>query len=378
MSGLLRFIGFVGVAIGLIALVNGSLPRLRLSSRKQAGGLLAASWLLVFAGAAMAQPSEDQSSPEASPSPALSAGGVASISSSSPLRPPGLPVDAREATITRNVDGDTVWAQGGTLPAGQEAKVRLLEFDAPEPNLCFGSQASQFAAAQLPVGSTVYLLADRGDLDRYGRYLRYLWKADGEFFNDMAVRQGYAKAVMIAPNDRFISQIRAAEAEAKAANRGLWGACGSTHPPAGAPKPTPSISATRTPSGQGPCSEAYPDFCIPPAPPDLDCPDIARNNFRVLAPDPHGFDGDHDGVGCESGGGAAIQPTEPPATEPPAPDSPEPAADQGNCSPSYPDFCIAPAPPDLNCADVNGTNFTVLPPDPHNFDRDHDGIGCES
>lgn len=32
---------------------------------------------------------------------------------------------------------------------------------------------------------------------------------------------------------------------------------------------------------------------------DLDCVDIAYCRFRVLPPDPHGFDGDHDGIGCE-------------------------------------------------------------------------------
>lgn len=48
------------------------------------------------------------------------------------------------------------------------------------------------------------------------------------------------------------------------------------------------------------CDAAYPDFCIPPPPPDLDCPDIGRRNFTVRAPDPHGFDRDRDGIGCES------------------------------------------------------------------------------
>jgi hypothetical protein len=50
----------------------------------------------------------------------------------------------------------------------------------------------------------------------------------------------------------------------------------------------------------------------------------------------------------------------------------------GNCDPAYPDACIASPPPDLNCADVPDKGFTVLPPDPHGFDRDADGIGCES
>jgi len=50
----------------------------------------------------------------------------------------------------------------------------------------------------------------------------------------------------------------------------------------------------------------------------------------------------------------------------------------GNCDPSYPDVCIASPPPDLNCPDVPDKGFTVLPPDPHGFDRDSDGVGCES
>jgi hypothetical protein len=49
-----------------------------------------------------------------------------------------------------------------------------------------------------------------------------------------------------------------------------------------------------------------------------------------------------------------------------------------NCDPSYPDFCIPPPPPDLNCADISQKRFTVSGSDPHGFDRDNDGVGCES
>jgi micrococcal nuclease len=57
--------------------------------------------------------------------------------------------------------------------------------------------------------------------------------------------------------------------------------------------------------------------------------------------------------------------------------SPPPAG--GRCDASYPDVCIPPPPPDLDCADVPYTSFRVLPPDPHRFDgRDDDGLGCES
>jgi micrococcal nuclease len=47
--------------------------------------------------------------------------------------------------------------------------------------------------------------------------------------------------------------------------------------------------------------------------------------------------------------------------------------------------CIPPPPPDLDCGDISAGRFTVLPPDPHNFDgpkdgsdpNEPDGIGCE-
>jgi hypothetical protein len=79
------------------------------------------------------------------------------------------------------------------------------------------------------------------------------------------------------------------------------------------------------------------------------------------------------GYSCLSGGG----PPPPPPPAPPPPGPPPPPPPVGNCAPSYP-----PPPPDLNCADIPYTNFTVLwdvaDPDPHHFDGDHDGIGCET
>ena len=49
-----------------------------------------------------------------------------------------------------------------------------------------------------------------------------------------------------------------------------------------------------------------------------------------------------------------------------------------NCDPSYPNVCIPTYPPDLDCGEILFANFEVLQPDPHGFDRDNDGIGCES
>jgi hypothetical protein len=49
---------------------------------------------------------------------------------------------------------------------------------------------------------------------------------------------------------------------------------------------------------QNACNRAYPDVCITTL--DLDCDDVGIRNFRVLPPDPYGFDPDKDGIGCES------------------------------------------------------------------------------
>jgi hypothetical protein len=71
-------------------------------------------------------------------------------------------------------------------------------------------------------------------------------------------------------------------------------------------------------------------------------------------------------------GGVTLAPPAPVPTAAPT------AASQTGCDPSYPTVCIPPPPPDLNCADIPYRRFQVLPPDPHHFDGNHNGIGCES
>src|SRR5215207_3859313 len=58
----------------------------------------------------------------------------------------------------------------------------------------------------------------------------------------------------------------------------------------------PLVEVTPEPAGE--CDPAYPDLCIPPGSEDLDCAAIDEQDFSVLPPDPHGFDGNGDGVEC--------------------------------------------------------------------------------
>ena len=66
------------------------------------------------------------------------------------------------------------------------------------------------------------------------------------------------------------------------------------------------------------------------------------------------------------------------APAPPRPGAGRRTPPPSRCDPSYPTVCIPPPPPDLDCADVPHTDFVVRPPDPHNFDGEGDGYGCES
>jgi micrococcal nuclease len=47
----------------------------------------------------------------------------------------------------------------------------------------------------------------------------------GDFVNLELVRSGAARAVLFEPNDRYIAQMRRAERNARANDRGQWGAC---------------------------------------------------------------------------------------------------------------------------------------------------------
>jgi micrococcal nuclease len=145
---------------------------------------------------------------------------------------PGLrvPAGVQEAGVVRGVDGDTVVLRGrgtGPLPA-EPTRVRLLLVDTPEVTgqpECFGEQASARAAELLPDGAQVRVLADRDQLDRYGRALLHVWTEDGTNVGEALVREGFATVLVVAPNRLYESTFRDAEAEAEAAGRGLWSAC---------------------------------------------------------------------------------------------------------------------------------------------------------
>jgi micrococcal nuclease len=146
---------------------------------------------------------------------------------------------------------------------------------------------------------------------------------DGEVYlvNEALVRAGYAAFSTFPPDVKYVEEMREAGQFAREHGYGLWSGCitdeaGDTNELSGTqginagqqtetgpgqarPEPPPEQGAIADPASAFDCEPSYPDVCIPPSPPDLDCGDVDHRRFTVYSPDPHRFDGDFDGVGCE-------------------------------------------------------------------------------
>lgn len=189
-------------------------------------------------------------------------------------------------TVTEVVDGDTIKVDGQS--------VRLIGMDSPEAGQC-GYDEATAAMADLVASRVVTLtaVAGRDNVDRYGRLLRYV-EVDGADAGLREIELGLAVARYDGRDGYGAHPRQDAYIAADAAASGVT---------CTAPEPTAPAEAAPLvgPAADANCDPSYPTVCIPPAPPDLDCGDITFRRFTVLPPDPHHFDGNHDGVGCESG-----------------------------------------------------------------------------
>ncbi len=185
------------------------------------------------------------------------------------------------------IDGDTIRVQIGNLTY----PVRYIGIDAPENTTteeAFGEQATR-RNTELVADKVVTLIKDVSETDRYNRLLRYVITADGKFVNLVLVQEGYARAATYPPDVSCADAFLEAQASAAQNGLGLWGMQA---------QPTPILTNLPSSSMGDNCDPSYPNLCIAPPPPDLDCQDIPFRRFQVLPPDPHHFDGDKDGIGC--------------------------------------------------------------------------------
>jgi len=173
-------------------------------------------------------------------------------------------------TVTRIIDGDTIETQN--------YKIRLSLVDTPEKDEAGFSEAIKFTAKMCPVGSKITI--DQDDVQLYDQYDRLLANVfcNGKSLNSALLYHGHAEI-----STRYCTFSEFSE--------DFWAqrfGCAEDV------KPIQNI-VEQTSN----CDSSYPDFCISSSPPDLDCGDIAQKKFTVLQPDPHRFDSDKDGIGCE-------------------------------------------------------------------------------
>jgi endonuclease YncB( thermonuclease family) len=128
--------------------------------------------------------------------------------------------------VDRVIDGDTV----DVVINGKIERLRLIGIDTPEtvhpskPVECYGTEASN-KAKELLEGSWITLEKDdsQGEVDTYGRLLRYVFLSDGSNFNLLMVREGYAYEYTYDGAYTYQSEFKHAQEYAAENRIGLWG-----------------------------------------------------------------------------------------------------------------------------------------------------------
>jgi hypothetical protein len=149
------------------------------------------------------------------------------------------------------------------------------------------------------------LVAGRDDSDSGGHNRRF-WKPMNETGNNYTMTVGYATPVPSSPGPA------AAVVSGEYSRSEVQFVFAYDHllPPEEEGAAAVATTTTTTPEETEPeevseedgedCDNSYPDECIPPPPPVLECSDIDEDDFEVRGSDPHAFDDDNDGMGCET------------------------------------------------------------------------------
>jgi endonuclease YncB( thermonuclease family) len=131
--------------------------------------------------------------------------------------------------VVRFSDGDTITVDMN----GKNETIRFIGVDTPETHdprkkvQCYGPAASAFTKNTITAhGSVVKLAADSqsSNRDKYNRLLRYVYLSDGTLLNQKIISDGYGFYYPYFPFTKS-ADFDAAEKQAMAANRGLWGNC---------------------------------------------------------------------------------------------------------------------------------------------------------
>lgn len=308
----------------------------------------------------------------------------------------------QSATVVRVTDGDTIVV----VIDGVEARVRYIGMDTPEPDAAdpaIRAMADQATAANVALveGREVILERDVSETDRFDRLLRNVWVPTFDGGLVMVglelVREGFAQVSTYPPDVRYVDLLTDVQDEARARGVGLWAPASTASPAA-----TALVSLVDTLTFVGTdertrfegAAGAYTWSALAfegaratvrwdVRAGDADCRvawrleptagDVIKSTVRVAAggreQDNRRYDIDFEDAAL------AVSSTCPTWVMTMQGTS---TATGGDCDDSYPGVCIPPYPPDLDCGDIAERDFAVQGSDPHGFDREGDGLGCES
>jgi endonuclease YncB( thermonuclease family) len=350
---------------------------------------------------------------------AIAAAGVLAVTAGAKR---GDPTTARVIAVT---DGDTLQVR---LAGGKRQKLRILGVSAPPKGSCYADDAAA-ATRTLALNQTVKLSGNGA--------AAYVTLPDGSDLGRQLIADGHAEIDAWGPSFSRLAAYVPLQQAAEIANKGLWGACAAdlsvelTAVPSAVVVGDP-IKYTATITNAGPliaidvdldvrapqgspfetaASESGHAGCVPRgwyATCSFDS--IAANGtasavFTVVAKQEGAASAAalvrisgciraacgnrplHDSnVQNDRTGAFTSIVAQPPPGQPPAAPRQVPVdhwIPGGNCDPHYPGVCIPPPAPDFDCADLSFRDFQVLhdptpkTPDPHSFDNNFDGIGCQ-
>ena len=181
-------------------------------------------------------------------------------------------------TVDKITDGDTIRVN--------DFPIRFALSSAPELNEVNGQEARDFIANLCPVGSRA--IVDEDDIQTGGSYGRIIGVI---YCNGVNLNEKLAESEF-----GIISKGFCDKSEFSGEDWAVKYGCNTIEAPNDIPTVIPKTSNIPKEN----CDSSYPTVCIAPYPPDLNCGDIPYKRFTVLPPDPHRFDGDKDGIGCES------------------------------------------------------------------------------
>lgn len=147
--------------------------------------------------------------------------------------------------VVKVIDGDTI-----TIKLGERNEtVRLIGIDTPETNdprtavQCFGKEATAKLKAVIGKRVSIEKDAGEGERDKYDRLLAYAYTEEGLHLNKYLVEQGYAYEYTYDDPYKYQKEFKDAEADAKAAERGLWAPDACPEPKKAVPAKAPAQPA---------------------------------------------------------------------------------------------------------------------------------------